>query len=157
MAEEPLNPDLSALEAALAALAPMPAKVDRDRLMFLTGQAAAMAARKRRGKSTWLAAVSLAANVFLAVALGSLLARGPKATDRLVQSVSPPAVLETIGPAVPDTVTTAAECSYLRLRKLVLEQGVEALPNPSSGSAKGPAEAPQGNGLRDLLRELHNG
>ena len=42
MSQEPLNPDLAGVEAALAGLRPAPSALDRDRLMFLAGQAAGL-------------------------------------------------------------------------------------------------------------------
>src|SRR6266851_10384501 len=41
MSEDILDPEMTSLETALAGLAPRPAGIDRDRLMFLAGQRSA--------------------------------------------------------------------------------------------------------------------
>jgi hypothetical protein len=120
-AEEPLKPELAAVEAALASLALRPAAVERDRLMFLAGQAAALKATRRRGAWRWPCAT--AASLLLALGLGL---RGPRPGE----PVSTP---DRLAAAVPIGAQTDLN-TYAKLRSLILTQGVGALPGPSVSS-----------------------
>ena len=73
------DPTLAGLEAALAALAPMPGRIDRDALLFRAGQASV----PRRGWAWPGAAATLGV---LAATLGALLAVRPatKPVERIV-------------------------------------------------------------------------
>lgn len=63
---EPLTPDLQALEARLAGLAPT-AGIDRDRLMYEAGRAAVAGPQSAGRRAAWLAATSLVAAAALVV------------------------------------------------------------------------------------------
>ena len=151
MSQEPLNPDLAAVEAALASLAPRPSTIDRDRLMFLAGQAA-----KARDRARWLWPLSTAASLLVAVGLAALLVvRGePQTVERIVYV---PHESPVEGVAV---VQVARETEplgdYLRLRRLVIEQGIDKLPESSSSDAGSSHPVPSSD-QRDLLRHLLNG
>ena len=61
MSQEPLNSDLADVEAALAGLRPARSALDRDRLMYLAGQAAGY---RRARRAVWIGAgTSLAATL----------------------------------------------------------------------------------------------
>ena len=144
--------DLAQLEAALAGLAPRPARLDTARLMYLAGQESA--ARSRRSRLAWLwpsvaAVATLAASVF-----GILLARQPEphVVERIVYVQLPAknmnenllAITATTAPRVvtpPEKTTQPSPLQiptphYLQARNLAMSQGVESLPTyqASAGS-----------------------
>ena len=78
----PPEPGLTEFERALGALSPMPARLDRDRLIFLAGQAASR--RSKAGRWVWPAVAASLAVVALGEA--ALLANRPepRVIERLV-------------------------------------------------------------------------
>src|SRR5215831_14138364 len=70
MSESTSDPKLTALEISLAALVPVPGRIDRDQLLFRAGQASV-----RSRPWLWPAATALSAVV--AVVLGTVLALRP--------------------------------------------------------------------------------
>src|SRR5579883_1576259 len=139
--------DLKMTEAALAALAPAPAALDRDRLMFQAGRAA------RAGFHWgWPVATGVLAAAAAALALVMVL-RPPVVTETVVVHVPvepappPKAVAEPSGspevvalqPVAGET-ESAAPAGYLRLQEQILHWGLDAL--PSGPLAAAPAEAP---------------
>ncbi len=121
--EEPLRPELAAVEAALASLTLRPAAVERDRLMFLAGQAAALKATRRRG--AWLWPCATAAALLLALGLGL---RGPRPSEPVPSQ------------ATASTTPRTDPNTYAKLRALLLARGVEALPEPTVSSDRSPAQ-----------------
>lgn len=127
------------LESALAGLQPAPAALDRDRLMFAAGQAAAP-------RRSWLWPTSAAALVCLSLGLGAALAMrpAPVETVRVVYLPAPEPTNVTPPLPVPDRTplptpppdadarvadtTTLSGGDYLQLRRQVLRFGVESLP-----------------------------
>jgi len=147
--EHKLSDDLAAVEASLAALPPFPSGIDRDRLVYLAGQAAAGAlpGTKRR-PAGWLWPMATAASLLVAAALGAMLAvrSQPEIVERLVVVRQP---AEPVAPAPvaahPAVETPLARsrpsrppAEYLRLRDLVLSRGVDALPETSAKHRPGP-------------------
>jgi hypothetical protein len=122
-AEDPLKPELAAVEAALASLTLRPAAVERERLMFLAGQAAALKATRRRG--AWLWPCATAAALLLALGLGL---RGPRPSE--------PVLNQTTASTTPQTDPN----SYAKLRALLLARGVDALPETTDASGRSPAQ-----------------
>lgn len=135
------QPEREPLESALAGLKPAATTLDRDRLMFAAGQAAAP-------KRTWLWPASSAALFCLSLGLGVALAARP-APIETVRVVYLPAETRDIKQAAPapepemtpapaprsdpdarvaDT-TPALGGDYLQLRRQVLRFGVESLPD----------------------------
>jgi len=136
MSPERLSQDLAAVEAALTSLRPAPSTLDRDRVMYLAGQAAG---RRRERLASWMWPCTSAAATIAACVLGLLLLErpgpegNPQTADtpaaRPVQTEVPlpqwaatqPGSQETAGPL-------DADVRYLGLRHLVLTRGIEALP-----------------------------
>src|SRR6516225_6587980 len=98
--DPPLNdPALEALAGALRGLAPRPAEIDRDRLMFHAGRASAP-----RG---WAWPLATAASAAAAVALALLLWARPEPPPRIVERVVyVPAALPDEAPAASDSEGT---------------------------------------------------
>jgi hypothetical protein len=130
MQQEPLKPELAAVEAALASLAPR-AGLDRDRLMFLAGQAAGLKAARRR-PAAWLWPCATAASLALAALLGlrGLTSREPARVPTETASAPAPA----------DRQEREDPNEYFRLRQLVLVRGVEALPELTISSGEGTSQ-----------------
>jgi len=149
MSEERLSPELSAIEAALASLAPGPSRVDRDRVMFLAGQAAARTAGKTRGRiGGWLWPAATAASLLLAATLGAALALRPAQQIASVPQEPVPATVDG---------QQRVGVEYLTLRRLVLERGVDALPEPAGEIGRAKPASAAGPASRDMLRQLIDG
>jgi hypothetical protein len=129
---------LDAFEAALASLSLKPAGLSRDRVMFLAGRAAAQASSSRSRIATWLWPCATAASLLLAVALGgTLLLHGqpPSRDHEVAYNHTSPWAAE-----LADSAQASAD--YLRLRHLVLAEGVEALAVPSPAPSS-PVDIPR--------------
>jgi hypothetical protein len=135
MPEQPnQEPNLSALESALAALKPAPAALDRDRLMYRAGQ---VSARRRN----WLWPSAAAALLLVSLGLGAALLARPKPAETIrvvyVEKNPAPESAPAPRPAPPPEKAVALElpslpasAAYLRTRGEVLRWGAEALPEP---------------------------
>ncbi|HTQ39448.1 MAG TPA: hypothetical protein VMJ32_10485 [Pirellulales bacterium] len=133
---------LNSLEIALRQLTPQGGQIDRDRLMYLAGQASAMnfdsqisparnAPRVRHSQNSWRLAT--AALALVSIALGGLLLRSTPRENDVIQvepprvagegavALYPPADL----PMLPSAVGHGAE--YFQLRNLVLTRGIDGL------------------------------
>ena len=136
MSREPLNPDLAGVEAALAALRPSPSALDRDRLMFLAGQAAGRR-RARLAARMWAGTSAVATIAACVLAILLLQRAGPEGSR---QTAATPAAAPEQGQsplpqwavAQPAPQKTAGgldtEFRYLELRQLMLTRGIGALP-----------------------------
>jgi hypothetical protein len=146
----PTEPELSALAAALAALAPAPTHIDRDRLMFQAGQAAGHASIG--GRRPWIA---LAATLGLvAVGEAALLARRPApwATHWRVVAASPSSSPTPPPPRRPIEPSLAlGQTAYERRVGQILRYGLDGL--PAAPTFGGPDVAPERVGSRQLLHE----
>jgi hypothetical protein len=144
----PLNepdPAMAGLEAALAALVPMPGRINRDVLLFRAGQASV---RGRR----WLWPGAAAVLGLVAATLGVLvLVRpAPQPVERvIVVRVREPAPPESVPappaakpePALPVTVAATREpMNYAQLEKQILRWGLDGVPAPPPPAA--PSEPP---------------
>jgi hypothetical protein len=125
MQDDRLTPSEERLEAALGSLKPGAALVNRDSLMFAAGRASA-----RRQHYVWQG-TSVSLLVLLAVAI----ATRPKPIEPHVREIvavsaqSSAAVPFTRRASEPIDETELAEfAQYVRLRRAVLERGVDALP-----------------------------
>ncbi len=156
--------DLKAFEAALGGLVPAEGRLDRDRLMYLAGAAAATPGSSRPTTRfarlpALLWPVATAALFLITIGLGAVVAlREP--TERIVYVDRPAranpsnapllvAQLPRIGPTAADREMPSG--SYLALREHVLRLGVEAL-DVSSGAAEPPDRSDVRN--RSLLNRL---
>lgn len=148
--DERLTPVERELEAALSGLKPAGAVANRDRVMFLAGRAS-----MHRRNRLWQGV-----SAFLVVALAaSLVARSKPdmpptehgvvvATDNQVRS--PSAASDTIQDNDPARVK--AMRNYMRLRRAVLDRGVDALPNSTvSPASSSDAAATPRRQLEELL------
>ena len=159
------SPDLKAFEAALGGLVPADSRLNRDRLMYLAGAAAAAPATRHRAMRfhrlpalLWPAAT--AALFLIAAGLGAIVAfREPQVRVVYVDRPSAgsnrgdaPSLLVHL-PPIGSTGSTrgTASGSYLALREQVLRNGVGALDAPS-----GPAEPADQSDVRNraLLNHL---
>jgi hypothetical protein len=167
MFEERMNPELAAFEATLGGLRPQPATMDRDRVMYRAGQAAAARPRSRwRILAVCSGPVALAANLLLAITLSTLLAahHKPPIVERIVYvptSSVAPAALPGEHPlafrATPDLTTGSDLSQYLKLRREILKHGVDALPEAVSGAANNYEIRTPDSGRRGMLEKLLQG
>lgn len=142
---EPLTPELQALEARLAGLAPT-AGIDRDRLMYEAGRAAAAGPQSAGRRAAWLAATSLVAAAALIV--GRWTAPQVSIDAPLVAVVeSPP---QSSAEVFTDEQLVAPD-SYAQLRR---QLSPDAL---AHADRKARDESPHSSASRnDLLQELLN-
>ena len=135
MSEELREPDLAAVETALAGLAPAAGGLNRDQLLFRAGQASV-----RRGWG-WPGATGVM--TCAAAVLGALLVLRPAPQGvhethyvRIEPAPSPPATGSPIPadvasqPAVPAEERPVLQTSYVKLQSQVLRWGLDALPSP---------------------------
>jgi hypothetical protein len=165
MSEERMNVELAAFEAALGRLQPQPAVVDRDRVMFLAGQAAAArAASPRRVFAICSGPLVIAVNLLLTVTLGILLAahRNRPVVERIVYvSASPTTTTAASDVATPPSNRAFATDSdwgqYLELRREILSRGLDALPEAASGGSGEQESLTPESGRRGALEKLLQG
>jgi len=160
---EPIGPELKPIESALEALVPLPARLDRDRMLYEAGRMAGHSGRSNGRRFMWPAiAAALAAMLVV-----SIVARPePRIVERIVrvpvEAPSPvaraPASDVSPGPAVAVAVVRqrepqpepqpamewSGEMPYSRLRDLVLASGVDAwrAPAPQAGTARSNTQEP---------------
>jgi hypothetical protein len=141
MSEPTLDPKLSELEKSLAALVPVPGRIDRDHLLFAAGQASV---RQRH----WFWPTVTAVLGIVACGLGTALALRPAPTtiERIVYVPVPqPTALPeaprhemvasaSFSHAEPSAMNAedkwAGSDGYLQQRNFAIRWGVEALPPP---------------------------
>jgi hypothetical protein len=154
MSEKRLNEELVGIEAALSSLTPGPSGVGRDRLMFLAGRASA--SRRCRSAAAWLWPCAMATSLVVAATFGLLWAAGGKreVVERVayVPAQSVPAEFDVplASPSPPSPWANG------RLCRLVLEKGMDALPQTRGSSTPNTRPAPQPDTYRSLLNELLN-
>lgn len=148
MAEEHLDKGLNEMAKALASLQWKTSGIDRDRTMYLAGQASArrpqVGFRSSPTRFAW--PLATAASILLAVTMGAtlLLDDKPQTVERIVYvpaSGSHESPVETRpGVSSPEEPTDSLPRSdYLVRRWIALTQGVDALPEIED-SASSPAE-----------------
>lgn len=176
MAREEQQPDeLKELERELRALVPRGPKVELARMMYLAGQASLspvppggvpLVPAKPTGGWGWPVATGLMSLV--ALWLGALIivlqTRGP-----LVQHAEPVPAPSAASPApvnhpspmppivvqtqVVDPTRTQADASYLRDRRTAIDEGVEAMPSATTGTAPAVSPGSYGSLRNGILRE----
>ncbi|HEV3117337.1 MAG TPA: hypothetical protein VGY58_09805 [Gemmataceae bacterium] len=139
MSDENIDPKLLALESALASLSPAPGRLDRDRLLFRAGQAAA--------GQRWLWPSATAALAVLSAALGIFVTVRPEprpAIQIVYVPVKEEGAANSEGAPLANAYSTAAgetvalrpePPSYFQLEQLVQRWGVEALPDSAQADA----------------------
>jgi hypothetical protein len=156
MSEEIREPDLAAVEAALAGLAPAPGGVSRDQVLFRAGQASV-----RRGWG-WPCATGVMTCVAAVLGVALLLRPVPQGAHSTHYVLIPAPSLESFPVAPAPTVAREdplppeeteeemprLQISYFKLQDQVLRWGVDALPRPPA-----PATDHQPLNLRQLLGE----
>jgi hypothetical protein len=164
MSEERMNTELAAFEAALVRLQPQPATLDRDRMMFLAGQAAAAQPGSwRRALAVCSGPLALAVNLLLAITLGMLLVshRNPAVAERIVYvSTNAAATVPADVGAEPANRAFAADNDwgrYLKLRREVLFRGLDALPEAASSGLSDRETLTPESGRRNMLEKLLQG
>lgn len=147
MSERSPDPSLTALEAALASLAPQPARLNRDRLLFEAGRRAARPSRLWPVSAVTLACVALAQAGIL------LLRPAPAVVERYVLLPSRPEPAPAVKPVAPaeqpappavasakrDEAWPAGDSSW-SLRDQVLRWGVDIIPDPPPVAPVSPRE-----------------
>jgi hypothetical protein len=155
MSESTSDPKLAALEKSLAALIPVPGRIDRDQLLFRAGQASV---RSR----PWLWPAATALSIVVAGSFGTVLALrpAPATVERVVYAPAPqsdPDMSAAIpqrqasgvshdpghrgvetprAPQVDAGIWWTSSAEYIRERNQAIRWGVEALPPaPSIASA----------------------
>jgi hypothetical protein len=151
---ESLDPRLNEVAAALAALAPHPPALDRDRLLFRAGRASA--------PRPWFWRLSAAASTIAAVVLAAILVLRPAPTpvERVVYvQVAPlpmpaPPKEVVVTPPVPlesepqEPAYSWPTTPYTRLEDRLLRWGLDGLAEPSPPPAAPPET------LKSLLQSL---
>jgi hypothetical protein len=151
---EPIDPRLNEVALALAALAPRPAVLDRDRLLFRAGRASA--------PRPWFWRLSTAVSTIAAVVLAAILVLRPTPTpiERVVyvQVVRPPVPVppkeEVQTPSMPpesepqEPAYSWPTTPYTRLENRLLRWGLDGLDAPP------PAPAAPPETLKSLLQSL---
>lgn len=142
--EEKLPDDLKAFEAALGSLQPTARPIDRDRLMFLAGQAStsgaaqppASNARRSSNRRGWGWPLATAMSLLFSISLMGRVAYLSNALDRLA-AIQPKvdhelAMVDAAGPNLTQLAerrtTNATEENYIALRNAVVSGGADALP-----------------------------
>src|SRR5262245_35834354 len=142
---EELPEELNSIDSALRGLKPVSGAVDRDRLMYLAGQASVE-------RSSWIGRfawpLATAALVVISVTLGGRLYvlsgrleqvaqnQGTQAVeDRQIAGSSLPR--ESVALATPRVQTGSSSLDYMQLRSAVLSGGVDALPSQGAPSPVG--------------------
>jgi len=155
MSKVPFDPELTAVESALAGLVPARSHVDRDQLMFQAG----LASTQAWGRSRWLWPAVAAALAVVACGEGVVLAtRRPSVRVVVVrepvkssEDQPAPVVILSHSPLPSSPVPDASahtEPDALRLRRQILRFGVDELPERppllthSSGETKPPVSPP---------------
>ncbi len=133
---EELSEELKTIEAALRQLTPLGGQIDRDRLMYLAGQASVSRwgsnwnpARQVNWQAKWkqnLWPLASAVLALISITLGGFLLHAKRSGERIVY-LAPAHGIDAI--AIAETASsTNANSGYFQLRNLVLTQGIDALP-----------------------------
>ena len=155
MSPESIDPELTALAAALGGLRPEPGGLGHDRILFAAGRAAGLRERDRQHGRTWRAVA--AGLALLATGEGALLLRPappPRVVERVVVVHQPAPAVEPVVEAIPAAIepdpapdapptwgvlTHAARTDRDRLVDQVLRYGLDGLPPSPPTLAREPA------------------
>jgi hypothetical protein len=130
------DPEMAGLEAALAALAPMPGRISRDALLFRAGQASVP-----RPGWAWPAATAVLGLVAAVLAAVVVLRPVPAPVERVIvvptkEPALPPPPVDVPSPPAPEpapaspggVATGQAPMNYLQLQQQVLRWGLDGVP-----------------------------
>lgn len=156
MSEKRMNDELAAVEAILGSLTPSPSSAGRDRLMFLAGRASAdrIPLLRRHRLATWFWPCATSLSLLTAATFSILWAVGskPEVVERMVY------VAPKDSPATFDftsvVVSPPSPWENRRMCQLVLEKGVDALPQLYVPTARTAPVTPRRDSYRDLVNEL---
>lgn len=167
--QEMLRYELAAVEAALSSLKPATSALDRDRVMYLAGRAAAAASRPSAGRRpfTWFWPAATAASLLVAATLGAVvIGRGqPQPVERVVYvKVAEPAaeapsgaVATQRGIALHRDPQIETRHDHFKLRRLVLNEGIDAIDRCGTGAPAERKGANEPSSYRAMLREFLDG
>jgi hypothetical protein len=162
MSHEHEQPGIEPVERLLVGAAPVPPRIDRDRLMFLAGVASAtpgsagaspsQAPPSHLQRRAWLWPVSTAALAATSLILAMALLVRPAPPERIVyldrpatNPISPPAPRTPEQPSISVAVARRPEPSdlpannYVRSRDVALRLGLDALGSHSTSGGDSPA------------------
>jgi hypothetical protein len=162
MPEQPSPAEITALEALLASLIPVPSSLDRDRLMFRAGQATAT--RRSWPWPAATAALALVATTLgaalvsqLAAPAGSQQASGSREKVKIVEKIvyvvkerAPASPTQDGAPADPTSPDSASvdspapvafSLSHFQLQNQLLRWGLDGLPHLPPPRAPNPPES----------------
>jgi len=163
--------DLKPFEAMLGSLRPIASRIDRDRLMYEAGGAAAScsaiasipATAQARRLKHWIWACVSAAMLLIAASVGASLAYRNQSAERIVYITRPSAVLpeapttdashssDATIDAEPAAGARLSEQSNFVLRQRALRFGVDAIGIPGNS---GPGQSTPDTGNRSLLNQM---
>ena len=149
MSEERLNGELAAIEAVLGSLTPAPSGIERYQLMFLAGRASAITRRT----PTLLWRIAAGVSLVIAATFGILWAGGnnAKPVERTAEVAVAPLPM-----AVDLSADTPPPSPWenRQLYRLVVEKGIDALPESPGHFAPGVPSVPREETDRSLLKQL---
>jgi hypothetical protein len=159
--------ELKAFEASLGALMPRASRVDRDRIMYEAGAAAAVELpwQPQPAKRRWLWPATAAALALVASCLGAALMLRGSPVERIVYVQRPAenpgsnssALAESYVNGNSDWPTgAAARETMLALREQILHSGVDSLKEGAAGDGRGDQRASRSEN-RALLNRLLGG
>ena len=182
MSEERLSGELAAIEAALCSLTPTPSAIQRDRLMFLAGKASAHRASshnvlltlharfwRRLGltrsvrsttvidpplRAAWLWPIATAASLVAAATFGILWAAGNKPQLVVNQAASVSVADLPMTDDLPADTSPPSPWENRRLCQLVLEKGIDAMPESTGRPVSGVPPARHDETNRSLLKQF---
>ena len=163
---EQLNRELAAVEATLSSLSPAEAHLDRDQLMYTAGAQAAKC-RARQLHRYWLASAAALLSVSVGLA-GLLMTRTePRVVERIIcrdretNNNLAGSIQEVDAPDASSADDrrnrfrpTDAPGQYMRLRRLVLTEGLAGLPESFAGPDSETPRSPTDPGSRKMLKKL---
>ncbi len=136
--ESQMNESLESFAASLSSLTPRSSEVNRDRLMYEAGRAAALKGlvAGRSGVRFWKFTTALSTVAAACFAMLSMQNFGVKPETVVQQKVDPAVPMNVVREAeeMPEAIEVAAapvrplNSSYLSQRNLVLSEGVDSLP-----------------------------
>jgi hypothetical protein len=178
-ADAPTDGSLQRFEAQLASLSPRAVQLDRDRLMFLAGQASSSSGMVNSARQGWAWPAAFSAMTALAASLLALIVVGPQpgVVERIVylpaevvvpsdgsrlnndrDELPPPVIAERLVEITdfPSPADKAAPGrSYVDLRDRVLAMGLDTWQNEPADSGGRRGESPAA--YHDLLDSLLHG